>query len=64
MTVRAVLVAVVAGLLAFAAGAVVMLAAQGVRRVCPTEDSPSCVWVGPVQGNGRGRVVVNGPDGL
>ncbi len=29
--------------------------------VCPLEDSPSCIWLAPVQGNGIGRTVVNGP---
>lgn len=29
---------------------------------CATEDSVSCVWVGPEQGNRRGAVVINGPD--
>lgn len=43
-------------------GAVGALYVQGARGVCPTEDSVSCVWVGPVQGNGGGRVVVNGPE--
>ena len=36
--------------------------AQGARGVCPTEDSPSCVWIGPAQGNGHGGIVVNGPE--
>lgn len=43
-------------------GAVGMAYAQGARGVCATEDSPACVWVGPVQGNHGGRIVVNGPD--
>lgn len=29
------------------------------QAVCHTEDSSHCVWVGPVQGNGKGRIVVN-----
>ncbi len=52
--VRMVTVAVVLAVL----GAVVV-AVSGVRGVCPTEDSTGCVWVGPLQGNGRGAVVVN-----
>lgn len=28
-------------------------------RLCPTEDSTMCIWVGPVQGNGRGAIVLN-----
>ncbi len=35
---------------------------QGARGICPTEDSVSCVWIGPLQGNHRGAVVVNGPE--
>ena len=27
--------------------------------ICEHEDSARCVWVGPWQGNGEGRVVVN-----
>lgn len=30
--------------------------------VCATEDSVDCVWDGTTQGNGRGRIVVNGPE--
>ncbi len=30
--------------------------------VCPLEDSPSCIWIAPVQGNGIGRTTVNGPE--
>ncbi len=29
---------------------------------CPTEDSAACVWWGPMQGNGRGAIVINGTD--
>ncbi len=29
--------------------------------VCPSEDSPSCVWIAPLQGNGHGWIVFNGP---
>lgn len=43
-------------------GAAGTLYVQGARGVCATEDSVSCVWFGPWQGNGRGRVVVNGPE--
>lgn len=43
-------------------GAVGVLLVQGARGVCATEDSVSCVWISPVQGNGGGRVVVNGPE--
>ncbi len=45
-------------------GAAGMAYAQGARGVCATEDSPACVWFGPLQGNHRGRIVVNGPDSL
>ncbi len=38
------------------------LAFMGVRGVCASEDSPSCIWIGPVQGNGGGGIVINGPD--
>lgn len=31
----------------------------GVTGLCRTEDSVGCVWVGPLQGNGRGRIVFN-----
>ncbi len=41
------------------AGSIATLAAQGARGVCPREDSPACVWIAPVQGNGAGRIVVN-----
>ena len=44
-------------------GAAGVLYLQGARGVCAAEDSVSCVWFGPVQGNGGGRIVVNGPDG-
>lgn len=57
------LVGAAVALVMAAVGAVTVLAAQGVRGVCASEDSVSCVWIGPVQGNGRGRVVVNGPAG-
>lgn len=30
--------------------------------LCATEDSVSCIWVGPVQGNGHGAIVINGPE--
>lgn len=55
----------VLAVLALAALALVgALVALGARGVCATEDSASCVWVGPVQGNGRGAwLVVNGRDG-
>ncbi len=43
-------------------GAVGVLYAQGARTVCATEDSPSCVWIGPVQGNRHGPIIVNGPE--
>lgn len=44
-------------------GAVGMAYAQGARGVCVTEDSPSCVWIGPLQGeHPGGRIVVNGPE--
>ena len=42
-------------------GAVAMLFAQGARGICHAEDSPSCVWFGPLQGNRHGAIVVNGP---
>lgn len=53
---------VTVAVLALFAGIAISLAAQGARGICQHEDSTSCVWVGPVQGNGSGRVVVNGPD--
>ena len=49
--------AFVAVLLAVAAGFGGGLLAAG--SLCPTEDSVGCVWVGPLQGNHRGGVVVN-----
>lgn len=50
--------------LGFLVGVAAILTAQGVRGVCPSEDSPSCVWITPVQGNHGGRpvIVVNGPE--
>lgn len=27
--------------------------------LCPEEDSPHCVWIGPLQGNGTGAIVIN-----
>lgn len=57
------LAAVVESVLTLAVGAGAVLYARGARGVCVTEDSVSCVWFGPWQGNGRGRIVVNGPEG-
>lgn len=37
------------------------LSLAGVRGMCPAEDSAGCVWVGPLQGNGHGAVVINPP---
>ncbi len=48
---------VAAALLALTAG----LGAVAPIARCQLEDAPSCVWVGTVQGNGRGDTVVNGP---
>lgn len=56
LTVGAVLLVLLAGMVAGAAG---VAYAQGARGVCAEEDSPACVWVGPLQGNHRGRVVIN-----
>jgi hypothetical protein len=30
--------------------------------LCETEDSPSCIWFGPLQGNQTGDIVINGTD--
>jgi hypothetical protein len=64
---RAVALALAAFAVTFALlgiGAAGMAYAQGARGVCATEDSTACVWVGPLQGNHGGRIVVNGPDSL
>lgn len=39
-----------------AAFGLVMIA---VGVACPHEYSTNCVWWGPVQGNGRGAIVIN-----
>lgn len=35
------------------------LALTAVGTACPTEDSSNCVWWGPLQGNGKGNIVIN-----
>lgn len=48
---------VVALLVAYVAANTVALGVLG--TACPTEDSSYCIWWGPVQGNGKGDIVVN-----
>lgn len=26
---------------------------------CRTEDSEHCIWYGPIQGNGQGKIIIN-----
>ncbi len=57
------IVAAFALLFAALLGAAGMAYAQGARGICAAEFSPSCVWLGPLQNNGKGLIVVNGPEG-
>lgn len=54
-------VAAVAVAVALTVGLLVILGARG---VCPSDDGgTSCVWVGPLMGDGRGAwLIVYGPD--
>jgi len=60
--VRLLVAGVVIAATAATAGAAGALYAQGARHVCRAEYDTACVWVGPLQGDGRGAVIVNGPD--
>lgn len=57
---RAERVGIIAGLILLAIA--LALDVDGWSPICSTEDSPSCIWFGPLQGNGQGPIIWNGPE--
>lgn len=45
---------------AFMASLIIAGVAAAQSVICEEEDSLNCVWVGPLQGNGQGAIVING----